>query len=320
MFNLPHIPTAQQLIDISFREGSKRAKEIRSTRKPRDLRLRKSEEARILTTSKIAISRLNAIVKNFPSYEQLPEFYRKLLDIRISKDKYKKSLGAVNWCSDSVKKIMSESLYNLKRTRDTSLSKKFLGRVSSLINQISKDLDYLISIKEILESFPVLEDIPTLVVAGYPNVGKSTFVKTLTGSEIKIAAYPFTTQNIMIGHKKIRHQKYQIIDNPGLLDRPMEKRNKIELQAILAIEHLADVIFFLIDPTADVESQVQLLNDIANRFDTKMIVGINKMDIVDECAVRNIEGKLGEFYVIRLSAEDYESCETAFRLILQQMV
>ena len=199
-----------------------------------------------------------------------------------------------------------------------SYSKKFLGRVASLVKQISKDLDYLISIKEVLESFPALEENPTIVVAGYPNVGKSTFVKTLTGSEIKIAAYPFTTQSIMIGHKKIRHQTYQIVDTPGLLDRSMEKRNRVELQAILAIEHLANVIFFLVDPTADAESQVQLLNDISDKFDTKIMVGINKMDIVDGNDIKYIEKELSGFHVIKLSANDYESCENAFKSIIQQ--
>ena len=52
MFNLPHIPTAQGLIDKAFRRGAKIAKAARSTSGPREKRMRKSDDRLILTTSR----------------------------------------------------------------------------------------------------------------------------------------------------------------------------------------------------------------------------------------------------------------------------
>lgn len=312
MFNLPYIPTAETLIDKAFRHGSKDAKAVRSTRKPREQRLQRAEEKRVATISKIMESDLTAIIKNFPSYEQLPKFYQELLDIRIDRNKYKKSLGAVQWCLTNIKDLEKETLSGIRRKKDTKFAKEFTGRTASFVKQISWDLDELIEIKKILLSFPTLKEEPTIVVAGYPNVGKSTFVRTLTGSKVKIAPYPFTTQNILIGHKKSRYTEYQVIDSPGLLDRSMEKRNWIELQAILAIKELADVIVFIIDPNIEIEPQLSLLNEIQNRFNVKIFVVINKKDIAEMEKIEDIKNKIIEFKPLIISSKIQQDCEYVF--------
>jgi len=312
MFKLPYIPTSTELVDKAFRRGSAEAKAKRSTKGPREIRLRKSEEARVKVIGKIIKSDLKAIIKNFPSYEQLPEFYKKLLDIRIEKDRYKKSLGAIQWCINSIEKIEGEALRNIRKSRDTRYAKEFLGRSSSMVRQISDELDELIDIKMALREFPEIEEIPTLVIAGYTNAGKSTFMYNLTGSKVKIGSYPFTTQQILIGHRKIKHQRYQIIDSPGLLDRSMEKRNKIELQAILAISELADAILFLIDPTQEIEAQIHLLKEIKKSFKIPVTVAINKKDIADPEILEKLKKRLKLPSNKVISAKNREECKAVF--------
>jgi len=65
------------------------------------------------------------------------------------------------------------------------------------------------------------------------------------------------------------HESYvtfQLIDTPGLLDRPAAERNFIEQQATLALQHLADAVIFLRDPTGHcgypVEVQEHLLAEV----------------------------------------------------------
>ena len=57
-----------------------------------------------------------------------------------------------------------------------------------------------------------------------------------------------------------------MVDTPGLLDRPMSKRNNIEMQAIAALENIGDVLVFLIDSTANattsLEEQMNLLEEV----------------------------------------------------------
>jgi len=93
-------------------------------------------------------------------------------------------------------------------------------------------------------------DEPAIVIAGYPNVGKSSFVNRVTRASNQIAEYPFTTKGVQIGHFERDHVRYQIVDTPGLLDRPEDERNDIERQAVSALEHLADVVVFVLDPPA----------------------------------------------------------------------
>ena len=312
MFNLPYVPTADGLIDKSFRKGSKVAKAKRSTRKLKEIRLRKSEEARVEAVAKTIQSDLKALIKHFPSYEQLPVFYQRLLDIRIDKDRYKKSLGAVQWCLKNIQQLRTETLRDIRRSKDTAPAKEFLGRSASMVKRISGDLDNLIEIKQTLRGFPTVEEVPTLVIAGYTNVGKSTFMRNLTGSEVEVASYPFTTQRILIGHKKLRYQRYQIIDSPGLLDRSMKERNKIELQAILAMKELADVILFLIDPTMDIESQLSLLKEV-EEISPRLFVAINKMDIADEGIIEDLGGRLKN--PMKISARNPGDCERVFKEI-----
>lgn len=102
----------------------------------------------------------------------------------------------------------------------------------------------------------------TIVIAGFPNVGKSTLLRQITDATPEVANYPFTTKGIQIGHLERNWKKIQIIDTPGLLDRPILDMNEIELNAMVALEHLADAIFFIIDVSEtcgfSIESQFNL--------------------------------------------------------------
>jgi len=313
MFNLPTIPSSKELIDKAFKQGSKTAKVLRSTRAPHEKRMRKSEEQRVEIVGKEIEIELRTILKRFPQYDDLSEFHKRLLDIKVDKDRYKHSLGAVNWCARNVSQLRRESLRDMKGRRDSTVSMAFLGRAASMVKRISKDLDELAKIKAILKEFPTIEDIPTAVVSGYPNVGKSTFMRNLTGSDVKVASYPFTTQSILIGHTMLGHMKYQVIDSPGLLDRPMEERNEIELQAVLAIKELADVVIFIIDPTIDAGPQLSLLKDIKEKFETRIVVAVNKIDAAEKEGVESIVRELAGYTVYTISANDKEDCQRVFR-------
>lgn len=136
-----------------------------------------------------------------------------------------------------------------------------------------------------MKKIPNVKDMFTVVIAGAPNVGKSTLLKALTESEPEIAPYPFTTKNILLGYIKDVKHEIQVIDTPGLLDRKLEEKNIIEKQAILALKHLANVIIFVFDPTETCgfskEYQVNVYRSIRENFsDKNIIVVINKIDLL----------------------------------------
>ncbi|QCI20523.1 Obg family GTPase CgtA [Buchnera aphidicola (Brachycaudus cardui)] len=61
----------------------------------------------------------------------------------------------------------------------------------------------------------LIADVGTL---GMPNAGKSTFVKSISGAKTKIADYPFTTLNPILGSVNIsNNKKFIIADIPGII-------------------------------------------------------------------------------------------------------
>ncbi len=285
---LPVILKEKELLDFAF----KRTKKINIPDRDRFYRKKKTIIAKIDSFSTTIISKLDYYVKNFPSIDNIPSFYQDLIEIKISKDKLKKSLGAVDWAKKTCEKIYKTQINSLRKTGDLNFlikkQKEIYGRISSVIKQVKKDLIILSQAKDIIKKFPIVEDIPTVVIAGYPNVGKSSLLKCLSHAKPKIATYPFTTKEIHIGHikrkEKFIEQKYQIIDTPGLLDRDISKRNKIEKQAISALKYLADIIVFVIDSTEtcgySLSDQKKLLDYIKEIFEKSDIIVVeNKTDI-----------------------------------------
>ncbi|MFH1788340.1 MAG: GTPase, partial [Candidatus Altiarchaeota archaeon] len=127
-----------------------------------------------------------------------------------------------------------------------------------------------------------------------------------------IASYPFTTQGILMGYVKVGHMSVQVIDSPGLLDRPMEDRNKIELQAALALSELADCILFVVDPTVDVEPQFKLYEEVSQNFDVRIVVAINKVDVASKEEVCLVSDLFEGACVVCFSAIDAGDCRRVF--------
>lgn len=286
--NIPSILTAKQLLDQSIR----RTKKIQIHDRDRRYEIKKIIIARTETFITDLTSRLESYVKNFPSLDKLPLFYQEIIDIKIDTNKLKKSLGAIDWARKTVEMVYKTQSSSLTKSGNVEFlkqkQKEIYGRVSSIVKQVDKNLLFLSKAQKILRSFPDIEDVPTVVIAGYPNVGKSSLIRQLSSAKPEIAQYPFTTKQIFVGHmeKTVRYEKkrYQIIDTPGLLDRPLEERNPIERQAIAALRHLADLIVFLFDPSEtsgyQMSEQTLMLETIQKLFnDVPFLIVENKVDI-----------------------------------------
>jgi len=301
-----------KLIDIAFRAGRKRALEVRGKRTPdKERKFYLAEEARVKVVGKVIEGELKSIIHNFPSYENLTPFYQRLLNLRISKDSYKKSLGAIGWALKNLVKLRENTLKKMSREREIKYVRAYLGRCCSLLKRVGKDMEMVKEIRNVLRSFPSIKEEPTLIIAGYPNVGKSTFMRRLTGAKVKIAPYPFTTKKIQIGYVKLGHKEFQIVDVPGILDRPSEKRNKIENQAMLAISDLAHAILFILDPTQELKPQLNLLREIRSKFKVPIFIAVNKADLLKKKNVPYQEEKINFIF----SATNKEACWNVFREI-----
>ncbi|MFH1821347.1 MAG: NOG1 family protein [Methanobacteriota archaeon] len=308
---LPTVLRSQELIDKAFKKASESAQKVQGP--PREVAIQR-EHQRIMVMTSTVSEHLSKSVAGFPSLMNLPPFYRDLVDAIFSIDKLRKSLGTVGGAAKIVDKIRREQFRKLKYSRSpmeaAAIRRQAYGRISSILKNLDGNLVFLKDVSKKLSDLPsVYVDMPTVVIAGYPNVGKSTLLRALTGSAPKIAPYPFTTTGLQLGYFEHSHQRYQVIDTPGLLDRPLEKRNPIELQAISALKNLAKVIVFIMDPSEtcgyEMRDQLHLLDDIEKMFaGMKVLVVANKTDMLNEEKISQTrEKRSGIFFVTASTGE-----------------
>jgi nucleolar GTP-binding protein len=269
---LPTVPTSQELLDRSFRRASRA----------------ESDFSMVQTAGNILSDKLSLLIKKFPSFDKLPAFYREMADIIAGIDDIRISLSRLRWASRQIRQVTRESVSMMKRSsgqNSSSARKAAFGRFSSIMKSIEKDLVFLDDARNKLRKMPTIDpSLPTVLIAGYPNVGKSSFITRITGARPEIASYPFTTKGILVGHFSRDDQKYQVVDTPGLLDRPMSERNEIERQTVAALGYLPGVVLFILDPSEHcgypLESQLSLVEDLRGWMKLPMLVVANKTDIL----------------------------------------
>ncbi|MFW9874679.1 MAG: NOG1 family protein [Candidatus Thorarchaeota archaeon] len=323
-----HIPNSNELLDIAFKKGMRSSAKV-SKNAPIILKAKKKESKRIKVAIEDLIKRVLNIIKMVPIIDDLPDFYKELASILVDMDKLKLSLGKLNGILPILSKIEREYLNQLKKIEfpkdGDRLRRSAFGRISSIVNKQDKTLKYLNEIRGDLRRIPSIDyTSPCIVVAGYPNVGKSSIVKHIsTNKKIEVKEYPFTTKQLNMGHLEIERRfekiKIQCLDTPGILDRPMSKRNNIELQAILALRLISDLILFVFDPTPacgyNISSQIELYHEIKQNFSKEgkieIIIIFNKIDLAKDSEIIYLKEKLNlkddEFHLTNaLSGENLD--------------
>ena len=275
--DLPTTPRSEELIDKAF---------SRATRAGRAKTGREAQQSMTQTAANIVSDNLENVVISWPDFEVIDPFYAEIAAAVVDVDKLRQSLSRVGWASRKADEIREEYAGRMRRA-DADLARKLrkqaFARLADIVEQIKDDLLRIGEARDDLRRLPDLRpDEPAIVVAGYPNVGKSSFVNRVTRAHNETASYPFTTTGLAVGHVEHRHIRYQIVDTPGLLDRPPEERNAVESQAVSALTHLADAVLFVVDASGacgfPLGDQLELRDAVARQFDVPVLMVCNKAD------------------------------------------
>jgi len=279
--DLPTTPRSEELLDKAF---------SRAARSGRAKGGHEAQESMLRTAANVLSDNLQNVVTAWPDFEYgVDPFYYELADAIVDVDELRQALDHVQWASRTIDDILSEYASKLRSADiDTARMhrKQAFARMADVMDEVEDDLRLVGDARDALRDLPdIRPDEPAIVVAGYPNVGKSSFVNAVTRASNEIASYPFTTKAVQIGHFDRDRVRYQIIDTPGLLDRPEADRNDIERQAVSAVEHLADCVLYVVDASGacgyPLDVQLALRDELVERFGTRdvpVITVCNKAD------------------------------------------
>jgi nucleolar GTP-binding protein len=278
--SLPTTPRSEELLDKAF---------SRAARAGRSKSGLDAQQSMLQTASSILADNLENVVTQWPDFGTVDPFYYELADAIVDVDELRQSLSEVTWASRQVWRLREEYQPKLRNTdpdKARKHRKQVFARMADVVEEVEDDLVRIGEARDALKTLPdIRPDEPAIVVAGYPNVGKSSFVNHVTRADNEIAHYPFTTRGVHVGHFDRDRVRYQIIDTPGLLDRPEADRNDIERQAASALEHLGDAVVFLVDASEacgyPLSAQLALRDAVAARFrerDVPVLTVNNKSD------------------------------------------
>ena len=144
-----------------------------------------------------------------------------------------------------------------------------------------------------------LRSLANVGLVGFPNAGKSTFLRKVSSAKPKIGNYPFTTLRPNLGTVKTSYSSFVIADIPGLIEGASEGAGL----GIKFLQHISrtGLLLIFIDLSPDVENnpinQIKLLknelslykNDLTQK---EMWVVLNKEDILDKKSLAKHENEI----------------------------
>ena len=134
-------------------------------------------------------------------------------------------------------------------------------------------------------------------LVGFPNVGKSTLLKTLTSAKPKIGNYEFTTLKPNLGIVEYRNFKsFVIADIPGIIEGASEGKG-LGHYFLRHIERNSVLLFLLSADSKDVVKEYEILLNELKKYNPELIdkqrlIAISKSDLINQKDIEKIKNKV----------------------------
>lgn len=143
----------------------------------------------------------------------------------------------------------------------------------------------------------------TVILVGFPSVGKSTLLNDLTNAESKTAAYEFTTLTVVPGIMEYNDAKIQILDVPGIVRGAAAGTGRGK--EVLAVMRSADLAILLIDVNIP-EQHEWLIKEI---YDANLRLNQRKPDVTIKKTAR---GGVRIASTVKLTKTDLPTIKAVF--------
>ena len=129
---------------------------------------------------------------------------------------------------------------------------------------------------------------------GAPNVGKSTLVNRIVGAKVSIVSPKVQTTRTRVLGITIREQSQIIfIDTPGIF-APKRRLDRAMVASAWGGASDADGVLLLVDAKRGIDSDTQSILDGLKKQQRKVMLGINKIDLVKKPVLLDLAARLSE--------------------------
>ena len=233
-------------------------------------------ESEIRKQIKLAIDESSAVIFMVDCRDGLTGFDKDFANLlRTSK---KPIFVAANKADTPDKSMLAAEFYELALGEVYPISAENGGGTGELLD-------------ELIKSFPSegVEDpdagIPKITILGRPNVGKSSFLNALLGTDRSIVTDEAgTTRDAIHSYYKMYGKNFILVDTAGVRKKGKVK-DDVEFYSVLrslrALEE-SDVCIIVIDAERGMESQDVNIISLAQRQGKGMVIMVNKWDLVEK--------------------------------------
>ena len=175
--------------------------------------------------------------------------------------------------------------------------------------------DSLISLVKSFNRGKILREGINIVIAGKPNVGKSSLLNQLSGNTKAIVTdIPGTTRDIIEEYINIKGIPAKVTDTAGIRTTKDIVESIGVDKAYTAIENADLIIMVIAADTGILEEDIEVLKLIK---DKKSIVMINKIDLVNEGEIDNIKNQLNVNKILEASVINEKGIEELEEIIYE---
>ncbi|VDL22542.1 unnamed protein product [Hymenolepis diminuta] len=136
----------------------------------------------------------------------------------------------------------------IARTQKNKATEYHLGLLKAKLAKYRAELLKPVDKSQKGEGFDVLKSGDARVaLIGFPSVGKSTLLNSLTSANSACASYEFTTLTCVPGVIDYEGAKIQLLDLPGIIEGAAEGKGRG--RQVIAVARTADLIIMMIDAT-----------------------------------------------------------------------